>query len=103
MVESVIPYFCASSPITSLSSWNFGFPRKTPELKNDFFPHRRGHVDRLGETALAGALPIDIRMIKKVAAQFQRGIQQRLCLLLLYIADSPTSYRNRRHQNTAFL
>lgn len=60
-------------------------------------------MDRLGETALAGALPIDIRMIKKVAAQFQRGIQQRLCLLLLYIEDSPTSYRNRRHQNTAFL
>ena len=49
-------------------------------------------MDRLGETALAGALPIDIRMIK-----------QRLRLLLLYIADSPTSYRNRRHQNTAFL
>ena len=59
-------------------------------------------MDRLSETALAGALPIDIRMIKKVAAQFQRGIQQRLCLLLLYIVDSPTSYRNRRHQNTAF-
>ena len=61
-------------------------------------------MDRLGETALAGALPIDIRMIKKVAAQFQRGIQQRLCLLLLlhrrfaYILPQPKAPEYRFFQ-----
>ena len=55
-------------------------------------------MDRLGETALAGALPIDIRMIKKVAAQFQRGIQQRLRLLLLYILPQPKAPEYRFFQ-----
>lgn len=59
-------------------------------------------MDRLGETALAGALPIDIRMIKKVAAQFQRGIQQRLRLLLIHIAEPHAAQCYRRHQKAAF-
>ena len=60
-------------------------------------------MDRLGETALAGALPIDIRMIKKVTAQFQRGIQQRLRLLLIHIAEPHAAQCYRRHQKAAFL